>query len=131
MLEQLADHDDALLEQLLMDEVPDPKTVYADLARETGEGLVVPVLFGSALNGFGVRRLMKAFRHDVPAPEVAANRLGATDGCAFVFKVSHGGSMGRLALARVFGGTLKEGAELNADGEAVRIGTMFAVQGEK
>jgi elongation factor G len=131
MLEQLADHDDALLEQLLMDEVPDPKTVYADLSRETGEGLVVPVLFGSALNGFGVRRLMKAFRHDVPAPEAAAKRLGAADGCAFVFKVSHGGSMGRLALARVFGGTLKEGAELVADGNTVRIGTMFAVQGEK
>ena len=131
MLEQLADHDDALLEQLLMDEVPDPKIVYADLARETGEGLVVPVLFGSALNGFGVRRLMKAFRHDVPAPEAAAKRLGAADGCAFVFKVAHGGSMGRLALARVFGGTLKEGAELMAGGEAVRIGTMFAVQGEK
>jgi elongation factor G len=131
MLEQLADHDDALLEQLLMDEVPDPKTVYADLSRETGEGLVVPVLFGSALNGFGVRRLMKAFRHDAPPPEVAAERLGAKDACAFIFKVSHGGSMGRLALARVFGGTLKEGAELNADGATVRIGTMFAVQGEK
>ena len=35
MLEQLADHDDALLEQLLMDEVPDRETVFADLAKET------------------------------------------------------------------------------------------------
>ena len=33
MLEQLADHDDALLEQLLMDEVPDRETVFADLAK--------------------------------------------------------------------------------------------------
>jgi elongation factor G len=131
MLEQLADHDDALLEQLLMDEVPDPKTVYADLSRETGEGLVVPVLFGSALNGFGVRRLMKAFRHDVPSPEAAAKRLRASDGCAFVFKVSHGGTMGRLALARVFGRSLKEGTELKAEGQTIRIGTLFAVQGEK
>ncbi len=131
MLEQLADHDDTLLEQLLMDEVPDPRTVYADLARETGEGLVVPVLFGSALNGFGVRRLMKAFRHDVPAPDIAAERLGAGNASAFVFKVLHGGSMGRLTLARVFGGTLKEGAELSTDGNTVRIGTMFAMQGEK
>ena len=38
MLEQLADHDDALLEQLLMDEVPDRETVFADLAKETGAG---------------------------------------------------------------------------------------------
>ena len=77
MLEQLADHDDALLEQLLMDETPDRATVFADLASETGENLIVPVLFGSALNGFGVRRLMKALRHDAPAPEAAAERLGA------------------------------------------------------
>ena len=131
MLEQLADHDDALLEQLLMDEVPDPKLVYADLSRETGQGLVVPVLFGSALNGFGVRRLMKAFRHDVPVPEAAAKRLGAEEACAFVFKVSHGGSMGRLAFARVFGGILKEGAELSAGGQTIRIGAMFVLQGER
>ena len=132
LLEQLADHDDALLEQLLMDETPDPKTVYADLARETQENLVVPVLFGSALNGFGVRRLLKALRHDAPGPEAAAKRLGATEGCAFMFKISNAGSMGRLAFARVFGGTLKEGTELRtAGGETVRIGTLFTVQGDK
>ncbi len=39
--------------------------------------------------------------------------------------------MGRLAYARAFGGTLKEGAELKAKGELVRVGTLFAVQGEK
>ncbi len=132
LLEQLADHDDTLLEQLLMDETPDPKTVYADLSRETQENLVVPVLFGSALNGFGVRRLLKALRHDAPGPEAAAKRLGAEKGCAFVFKISNAGSMGRLAYARVFGGTPKEGAELEtADGESVRIGTLFTVQGDK
>ena len=36
MLEKLADHDDTLLEQLLMDEVPDRETVFADLAKDTG-----------------------------------------------------------------------------------------------
>ena len=131
MLEQLADHDDALLEQLLMDETPDRATIFADIARETRENLVVPVLFGSALNGFGVRRLMKALRHDAPAPDAAATRLGAKTGCAFVFKVSHGGTMGRLALARVFGGALTEGTELKAASGSVRVGTLFSVQGEK
>jgi elongation factor G len=132
MLEQLADHDDALLEQLLMDEVPDRQTVYDDLAKETGQGQIVPVLFGSAQNGFGIRRLMKALRHEAPGQEAAAARLSATGGCAFVFKVSHGGAMGRLSYARVFGGGLKEGQELKSSGgETVRIGTLFAVQGEK
>jgi elongation factor G len=132
MLEQLADHDDVLLEQLLMDEVPDRATIFADLSRETRENLVVPVLFGSALNGFGVRRLMKALRHDAPAPDAAAERLGAKGPSAFIFKISHGGAMGRLALARVFGGTLSEGAELKtAGGDTIRVGTLFAAQGEK
>jgi elongation factor G len=132
MLEQLADHDDVLLEQLLMDEVPDRRTVFEDLAKETGQGQIVPVLFGSAQNGFGIRRLMKALRHETPAPAAAAERLGAAGACAFVFKVSHGGAMGRVTFARLFGGTLKEGAELKgADGDAVRIGTLFAVQGDK
>src|ERR671910_744916 len=60
MREKLAAHDDVLLEQLLMDEIPDRATVYADLAKETGAGQIVPVLFGSAANGFGIRRLLKA-----------------------------------------------------------------------
>ncbi|TFI60197.1 elongation factor G [Sphingomonas parva] len=132
LLEQLADHDDSLLEQLLMDEMPDRETIFADLTRETRENLVVPVLFGSALNGFGVRRLLKALRHDAPAPEAAAERLGAAGDCAYAFKVSHAGSMGRLVLARVFGGALTEGTELvTSGGTAVRVGTLFSVQGEK
>jgi len=132
MLEQLADHDDALLEQLLMDEIPDRQTVFDDLAKETGAGQIVPVLFGSAANGFGVRRLLKTLRHETPGPAAAAERLGATGESAFIFKVSHGGAMGRLTFARMFGGSLKEGAELNgADGEPLRIGTLFAMQGDK
>ncbi len=132
MLEQLADHDDALLEQLLMDEMPDLPTVLADLARETRDNLGVPVLFGSALNGFGVRRLLKALRHEAPAPAATAERLGAADACAFVFKMIQGGAVGRLALARIFGGKLTEGAELaGPDGSPVRIGTLFAIHGDK
>lgn len=127
LLEQLADHDDSLLEQLLMDETPDQQTVLGDLARETGEHLGVPVMFGSAANGSGIRRLLKALRHEAPAPNRAAKRLGADKACALVFKVSNGNQIGRLALARVFGGALQEGAELNG----VRVGTLLRMQGEK
>ena len=66
MLEQLADHDDELLEQLLMDQAPYVETVFKDLARETGESLGVSVLFGSAVSSWGVRRLLKALRHEAP-----------------------------------------------------------------
>jgi elongation factor G len=74
---------------------------------------------------------MKALRHDAPDPQAAATRLGAKTGCAFVFKVSHGGTMGRLALARVFGGALTEGAELKSPSGTVRVGTIFSVHGDK
>ena len=132
MLEQLADHDDALLEQLLMDEEPDRSTIVADLARETGENLGVPVLFGSAASSWGVRRLLKALRHEAPAPQRTAARLGVSSPSAAVFKISHGGAVGRLALARVLGGTIAEGGEVKAGGTAaMRLGAMFSVQGEK
>ncbi|MDQ3144613.1 MAG: GTP-binding protein, partial [Pseudomonadota bacterium] len=76
LLEQLADHDDRLLEQLLMDQAPTPGTIFADLARETSDNLGVSVLFGSASNGWGVRRLLKALRHEAPGPAATCYRLG-------------------------------------------------------
>src|SRR5438045_4240827 len=79
MLEQLADHDDELLEQLLMDQSPTPEKVFQYLAREPGESLGVSVLFGSAVSSWGVRRLLKALRHEVPSSDAAASRLGVSD----------------------------------------------------
>jgi elongation factor G len=131
MLEQLADHDDELLEQLLMDQAPTPEKVFQDLSRETSENLGVSVLFGSASSSWGVRRLLKALRHEAPGPQSTANRLEVSDPALFVFKVIHG-SIGRLALARSLGGRISEGSELKAqDGEHARVGSLFKVQGEK
>lgn len=131
MLEQLADHDDELLEQLLMDEMPSREKVLKDLARETGENIGVSVLFGSATGSWGVRRLLKALRHESPAPQAAAARLSVSDPSMYVFKILHG-SIGRLALARVLGGKISEGSDLKTeDGEHARAGSLFKVQGEK
>ena len=77
MLEKLADHDDALMEQLLEDIEPPRDAVFDDLARELREGLICPVLFGSALRENGVLRLMKALRHEAPGVAETASRLGA------------------------------------------------------
>ncbi len=131
MLETLADHDDFLLETLLSDELPDLQTVFDDLVEETRANQVVPVLFGSALNGFGVRRLMKMLRHEAPTPATTAARLGTNGAGLHVFKVANGGAVGRLALARVLGDGLAEGSEIKAGGEAIRVGALFTMQGEK
>src|SRR5690606_32671723 len=102
MLEQLADFDDELMEQLLSDVTPDRDTIFADLVRETREGVIAPVFFGSTAQGNGVRRLLKALRHDTPEPKYAAERLGLKGQGAYVMKVSHAGQAGKLAYARVF-----------------------------
>ena len=133
LLETLADFDDALLEALLMDEEPEPGLVLSDLAADTGGNKVVPVLFGSAATGGGVRRLLKLLRHETPNPRNAAERIGVNEGggALHVFKIAHGGAMGRLALGRVLGGGLKEGEELLIAGEPARTGAIFTLQGEK
>jgi elongation factor G len=131
MLEQLADHDDELLEQLLMDEAPSREKVLQDLARETGESLGVSVLFGCATSSWGVRRLLKALRHEGPSPQAAASRLSVTEPSMYAFKVIHGPT-GRLALCRVLGGKIAEGSDMKSDdGEHARVGSLFKVQGEK
>ena len=131
MLEQLADHDDELLEQLLMDESPAREKVLQDLARETSDNLGVSVLFGSAISSWGVRRLLKAMRHEAPGADAASNRLGVENPALYVFKVIHG-SIGRLALARALGGKISEGSDLKTeDGGHARVGSLFKVQGDK
>ena len=132
MLEQLADHDDELLEQLLMDQTPSNDRVLHDLARETGESLGVPVLFGSAESSWGIGRLLKALRHEAPGPETSASRLQVSDPSLYVFKVYNGGTVGRLALARALGGRIGEGSDLKTrNGETARLGALFRMQGEK
>ena len=130
MLEQLADFDDDLMEQLLSDAIPDRDAVFADLVREMNDGLIVPVFLGSAQNGFGVRRLLKALRHELSSPGGAAERLGVTGSGAYVVKTAHAGQAGKLSYARVLGGKLTDGAELTLPGgERARVGGLFAVQG--
>ncbi|MEJ7776361.1 MAG: elongation factor G [Sphingomicrobium sp.] len=132
MLEQLADHDDELLEQLLMDQAPEQDRILKDLARETSESLGVPVLFGSGGSGWGIGRLLKALRHEAPGPQGCANRLGVNNPALYTFKINNGGSVGRLALARVLGGRISEGSDLKtARGQAARLGALFNVQGDK
>ena len=131
MLEQLADHDDELLEQLLMDEAPAREKVLQDLARETGDNLGVSVLFGSASSSWGVRRLLKAIRHEAPGAQSTADRLGVSAPALYVYKIVYG-SIGRLAMSRSLGGTIREGSDLKTDaGEHARVGSLFKVQGEK
>jgi elongation factor G len=133
MLEKLADHDDALMEQLLEDIQPPRDAVFDDLARELRAGLICPVLLGSASRENGVLRLMKALRHESPDVTETAKRLGASsprDALAYVFKTMHLQHGGKLSLARLLAGHLDDGATLQASsGGAGRVSGILAVNG--
>ncbi|MGD9814577.1 MAG: elongation factor G [Hyphomonadaceae bacterium] len=132
MLEQLADFDDELMEKLLSDVTPDRDTVFADLVKEMRDGLIVPVFFGSTAQGNGVRRLLKALRHDTPEPKFAAARLGLTGAGVYVMKISHAGQAGKQAYARNFGGALTDSDQLIlSDGSQQRPGALFSVSGSQ
>ncbi|MBV9541672.1 MAG: elongation factor G, partial [Alphaproteobacteria bacterium] len=135
MLEKLSEYDEHLMEELLSDVEPPKEEIFADLAKELADGVIVPVLIGSAEGDNGIRRLLKAIRHDVPGVSAAAKRLGleATNGDAVVqiLKTYHSSHGGKLSLARVLSGTLKDGALLRRrDGSDARVGGMFALKGE-
>jgi elongation factor G len=133
MLEKLADHDDELMEQLLTDMEPPRDRVFADLARELADGLVTPVLFGSAEHGNGIGRLLKALRHEAPVVEDTVKRLGLKSGAgctAQVLKTFHTAHGGKLSVVRVLSGEMADGAMLyGADGQEARVAGVFSMLG--
>jgi len=134
MLEKLADYDEHLMEELLSDIEPPRDEVFTDLAKELAQGLVVPVLIGSAEGDNGIRRLLKAMRHELPDVSAAAERIGIKQGhdaILQVLKTYHSSHGGKLSLVRVLSGTLKDGAVVHRqDGSDARVGGIFALKGE-
>jgi elongation factor G len=124
LVETLADHDDVLLEKVLEDVQPSTAEIYGDLRKDLAAGNVIEVLLGSADNAGGVRRLWKALRHDTPMATETAERHGiADDGppLAQVFRTVHAGHTGKLSFARIWRGSIKDGATLGGS----RLGGIY------
>jgi len=134
MLETLADHDDELMEQLLGDIQPPADKVFDDLAKELREGLVVPVLMGSAARTNGVLRLLKALRHEAPNVEATAKRLGlkgGNDPIAYVMKTLHTSHGGKMSIARVLNGQVGDSTTFQTpEREAGRVAGTFKLLGQ-
>ncbi|HMB47990.1 MAG TPA: elongation factor G, partial [Afifellaceae bacterium] len=135
MLETLADHDDRLMEQLLEDIDPPRDEVFGDLVKELRDGLIVPVFIGSALNGNGILRLLKALRHEATGVAETRARLGIEDKgdtVVQVLKTVHTSHGGKLSLGRVLCGRIDDGAELaRNDGEIARTSGLYSLFGQK
>jgi len=133
MLEQLADYDDELMEQLLSDMQPPRDKVFDDLAKELREGLICPVFLGSAERGNGIFRLLKALRHEAPFVEATAARLGVGDApsAAYVFKSVHTAHGGKLSLTRVLTGEIRDGGTVTGPDGEDRVGGIFSLLGQE
>jgi elongation factor G len=131
MMEQLADYDEVLMERLLNDELPPREQIFQDLAQDLRQGLICPVLLGSANSGNGIVRLLKALRHEVPPVTEAAKRLGleAASGAAYVMKTLHTPHGGKLSIGRVLSGSFADGATVYAPEGEERIGALYSMLG--
>ncbi len=129
MLESLADFDDTLLEELLEDVVPSSDEVYANLTKDLQHDLIVPVFFGSVEHDNGVTRILKALRHETAEVDAVKHRLDVNGDpvSAQAFKVVHAGQIGKLTLARVMAGEVKDGMSLNGE----RISGLYHMNGQK
>jgi elongation factor G len=134
MLETLADHDDELMEQLLEDIQPPRDKVFDDLTRELRDGVVCPVLMGTALRANGVLRLLKALRHESPGIEETAKRLDIKapgEAVAYVLKTQHSTHGGKMSIARMLAGQAGDGTTfLSGDDEAGRVAGVFKLVGQ-
>jgi elongation factor G len=137
MLETLADHDDELMEQLLEDIEPPRDKVFDDLTRELRDGLVCPVLMGTATRANGVLRLLKALRHESPGIVETAKRLGVKagqgnqDAVAYVLKTQNTSHGGKMSVVRMLAGQAGDGTTfLTADDEAGRVAGVFKLVGQ-
>jgi elongation factor G len=132
MLEQLADYDDELMEQLLSDMEPPRDRVFDGLAKDLKQGLICPVLLGSAEKGNGIVRLLKALRHEAPFVEATLERLalkGATS-AAHITKTIYTPHGGKLSVGRVLAGEFGDGTTVKCAAGDERIAGVFSLLGE-
>ncbi|MFJ9582304.1 GTP-binding protein [Streptomyces acidicola] len=115
LLELLAEHDDGLLAAYVDDEATVPyDRLRTELAAQTGQALVHPVFFGSAVTGAGIGELIAGVRQLLPCADGDAD--GPLSGT--VFKVERGAAGEKIAYVRMFSGALRTRDRLTfRDGE--------------
>ncbi|MEO1329682.1 MAG: elongation factor G [Pseudomonadota bacterium] len=145
LLEDLSELDDWLLEELVEDREPAAGPLYAIAAKALRENAATPVFLGSASHGNGVRRLMKALRHEAPPLNDLRARLAEGVGAeasalkSVTFNVDHRKHVGKVAVLRALdpaglssgsalaGGGLGSLLERNGSNGSAAAGEIVAV----
>jgi elongation factor G len=131
MLEELANFDDHLLEELLEEVEPPQEEIIKDMKMELGADLIVPVFLGIAETDCGVRSLLDTLVREAPETTLTAQRRGLTVNndtpIAQVLKTYYTPQGGKLSLVRVWQGELQDGITLNG----VRVSGMYQLLGQQ
>ncbi|MBO6824809.1 MAG: hypothetical protein JJ879_01300 [Sneathiella sp.] len=120
LLEVLADYDDALMEDIMDDVMPVNDAVFTLLKKDVVRGKLVPVFLGVAEKKFGLRRLLKALRHEVPENEGTIRQrhiLAPANACVSQV-LATGCVLGdlRMQALRIWSGEMEAGMTLRQGG---------------
>jgi elongation factor G len=131
LFEQLADHDEDLMEKFVHEEEPTVDELRRALRRAAldthADRVLAPVLCGSAFKNKGVQPLLDAIVRYLPSPldvpaihgtkpktgeEVARTTGDEEPFAALAFKIMSDPYVGRLTYARVYSGILRAGSHI-------------------
>jgi elongation factor G len=120
LIEGIVVGDDALMERYLEGETPSTAELEATLAGGLAQGLVFPVVCGSAATGVGIDRLASLLAEIAPSPasrppvRVRAGDATTEVGCdpagqplAWAFKTVSDPYVGKISLLKVVSGTIR------------------------
>jgi ribosomal protection tetracycline resistance protein len=123
LTEVLAEQNDSILAAFVEDDAIPYRRLREELATQTGQALVHPVFFGSAITGAGVNSLMAAIAELLPA--AARDADGPVSGT--VFKIERGPAGNKIAYVRMFSGTVRTRDRLHFGGDAEEKVTAIRV----
>jgi len=128
LFEQLADHDETLMEKYVAEQEPSAAELRRALRKATIANQVTPVLCGSAFKNKGVQPLLDAVVYYLPSPQdvpPVAGHKASDEGAlierraddsepfsALAFKIMSDPYVGKLTYFRVYSGTLKAGSHV-------------------
>ena len=149
LVEEVAVLDDELMERFFED--PDsikPEDLIPVIRKATIEGLIVPMMCGSAFKNKGVQRLLDAVCEFLPSP-LDKSEIKGTDPktdevvirnadvdqplTALAFKIATDPYVGRLCFIRVYSGKLEAGCTVynSRTGKKERISRLFQMHSNK
>lgn len=147
LIEKVSEVDEKLLDKFCADEPIEKEELSLAIRKATHDGLVCPVLCGSAYKNKGVQRLLDAVVAYLPSPVdlppisgrskdgALEHREPGNDGplAALAFKVVTDRHTGKLIYTRVYSGVLEAGSHVlnSVTGKKQRIGRILRMHANR